>query len=83
MWTANIFISRRVKVAVDAIGIAIFRILGITPEVTNKLIFKQEQIKRAVELVVRITSPNKIEFVTNSKEAETLIIQIKENFIGY
>ncbi len=75
---ANVFISGTDKIAMDAIGVAILRILGTTPEVTNGSIFEQEQIKRAVELGVGITSPDEIEFITDSKEAETLVAQIKE-----
>ncbi len=75
---ANVFISGTDKIAMDAIGVAILRILGTTPEVTNGSIFEQEQIKRAVELGVGIKSPDEIEFITDSKEAETLVAQIKE-----
>ena len=75
---ANVFISGTDKIAIDAIGVALLRILGTTPEVTNGSIFEQEQIKRAVELGVGITSPDEIELITDSKEAETLVAQIKE-----
>ncbi len=75
---ANVFVAGIDKVAIDAIGVALLRILGTTPEVTNGSIFKQEQIKRAVELGVGITSPDEIEFITDSEEAEKLVDQIKE-----
>ena len=75
---ANVFVAGTDKVAVDAVGVAILRIQGTTPEVTNGSIFEQEQIKRAGELGVGITSPNEIEFITDSEESETLVIQIKK-----
>ncbi|MBY8989255.1 MAG: DUF362 domain-containing protein [Candidatus Lokiarchaeota archaeon] len=75
---ANVFIAGTDKVAIDAVGVAILRILGTTPEVTKGSIFDQEQIKRAVELGVGIKSSNEIEFITDSKEAEKLVAQIKE-----
>ncbi|MFX1374723.1 MAG: DUF362 domain-containing protein [Promethearchaeota archaeon] len=75
---ANVFISGTDKVAIDAVGVAILRILGTTPEVTKGSILEQEQIKRAVELGVGITSPNEIEFITDSEEAEKLVLQIRE-----
>ena len=75
---ANVFVAGTDKVAIDAVGVALLRILGTTPEVTNGSIFEQAQIKRAVELGVGITSPDEIEFITDSEEAEKLIIQIKE-----
>jgi uncharacterized protein (DUF362 family) len=75
---ANVFIAGTDKVAIDAVGVAILRILGTTPEVTKGSIFDQEQIKRAVELGVGIKSSGEIEFITNSEEAEKLVTQIKE-----
>jgi uncharacterized protein (DUF362 family) len=75
---ANVFIAGTDKVAIDVVGVAILRILGTTPEVTKGSIFDQEQIKRAIELGVGIKSPNEIEFITDSKESEKLVAQIKE-----
>jgi len=75
---ANVFVAGTDKIAIDAVGVAILRILGTTPEVTNGPIFEQEQIKRAVDLDVGIKFPDDIEFITNSEEAEKLVSQIKE-----
>ena len=75
---ANVFISGTDKIAIDAIGVAILRILGTTPEVSKGSIFEQEQIKRATELGVGIRSPDEIEYITDSIEAENLVEQIKE-----
>ena len=74
---ANVFISGTDKIAIDAVGVAVLRILGTTPEVSRGPIFEQEQIKRAVELGVGIRSPDEIEFITDSLEAENLVEQIK------
>ena len=62
----------------DAVGVALLRILGTTPEVTNSSIFEQEQIKRAVELGIGIASPDEIEFITDSEESEELVKRVKE-----
>jgi len=75
---ANVFVAGTDKVAIDAVGVAILRILGTTPEVTNGPIFEQAQIKRAVELGVGITSPNGIEFITDSEDSKKLVAEIKE-----
>ena len=74
---ANVFIAGTDKIAIDAVGVAILRILGTTPEVMKGAIFDQEQIKRAVELGIGISSPSEIEFVTDSKESENLVEEIK------
>jgi len=75
---SNIFVAGTDKIAIDAVGVAILRILGTTPEVSKGSIFEQEQIKRAIELDVGIKSPDDIEFITDSKETDKLVAQIKE-----
>ncbi len=75
---ANVFVSGTDKIAIDAVGVAILRILGTTPEVMEGSIFEQDQIKRAVELELGVTSHLDIEFLTDSEESEKLVAQIKE-----
>ena len=75
---ANVFVAGTDKIAIDAIGIALLRILGTTPEVSKGSIFEQEQIKRAVELGIGVKSPEKIEFITDFEGSERLVAQIKE-----
>ncbi len=72
------FVAGTDKIAIDAVGVALLRILGTTPEVTKGPIFEQDQIKRAVELGLGINSPDKIEFITDSEESERLVGKIKE-----
>lgn len=79
---ANVFVAGTDKVAIDAVGVALLRILGTTPEVSKGSIFEQEQIKRAVELGVGISSPDQIEFITDSKDSEKLVDQIKEQLVA-
>ena len=74
----NVFIAGTDKIAIDAVGVALLRILGTTPEVTKGPIFEQDQIKRAVELGIGVPSPLDIEFLTDSEESERLVVQIKE-----
>jgi uncharacterized protein (DUF362 family) len=51
-------------VALDAVGVAILRLFGTTPEVSRGRVFEQEQIARAVELGLGIDSPAKIRVLT-------------------
>ena len=74
---ANVFLAGTDKVALDAVGVAILRILGATPEVMDGAIFDQEQIKRAVELGIGISSPEEIIFLTDSEESLALVDKIK------
>ena len=77
----NVFVAGMDKIAIDAIGVAILRILGTTPEVSSGSIFEQDQIKRAVNLGLGIKSPKDIEFLTDSEESEKLVAQIKEKLV--
>jgi uncharacterized protein (DUF362 family) len=78
---SNIFIAGTDRTAIDAVGVAILRILGTTPEVSKGPIFRQDQIKRAVELGIGILSSSEIEFVTGSGASENLVSSIKEKLI--
>ena len=57
-------------VAVDAVGVAILRLLGTTPQVSSGKIFELEQIARAVELGLGIDAPGRIKIVTGDPESE-------------
>ncbi|MHA2282025.1 MAG: DUF362 domain-containing protein [Promethearchaeota archaeon] len=78
---ANVFVGGTDKVAIDIVGVALLRILGTTPEVTKGSIIDQEQIKRAIELGIGISSPEDIEFITDSEESKNLVAQIKEKLV--
>jgi len=73
---ANVILASKDRIAIDAVGVAILRILGTTTEVNRASIFEQEQIARAVELNLGVTKPDEIEIITDSKEAEKLVEQI-------
>jgi uncharacterized protein (DUF362 family) len=77
---ANVFVAGTDKIAIDAVGVALLRILGTTPEVSKGPIFEQGQIARAVELGIGVSSVDGIEFVTDSPESEKLVEQIKSEF---
>lgn len=67
---ANVMLAGDDRVAIDAVGVAILRHLGTTPEVSQGPIFAQEQIARAVELGVGGDSPDKIKIVTGDDASE-------------
>jgi uncharacterized protein (DUF362 family) len=57
----NLLIASNDRVAVDAVGVALLRHYGSTPEVMSGRIFDQEQISRAAALGVGVNSAGKIE----------------------
>ncbi len=67
---ANVMLAGTDRVAIDAVGVAILRQLGTTPEVSAGKIFDQEQIKRAAELGLGVKSAKDIKIITGDKESE-------------
>jgi len=65
--TANVFIAGKDRIAIDAVGIAVLKLLGSNEAIMGRKIFEQEQIARAVELGLGISGPEQIEFITPDK----------------
>jgi uncharacterized protein (DUF362 family) len=75
---ANVILGGTDRVAIDAVGVAILRLLGTTPEVNKGKIFGQDQIKRAAELGLGIKSADQIQIITGDKESETYAAEIRK-----
>jgi uncharacterized protein (DUF362 family) len=75
---ANLILAGTDRVAIDAVGVAVLRHFGATPEVSQGAIFEQEQIARAVELGLGVGSPDQIELITDDPESATYARQIQE-----
>jgi uncharacterized protein (DUF362 family) len=57
----NAVLASTDRVAVDATGVAILKVLGSNPSIMKPKIFEQEQIRRAVELGLGVSSPEEID----------------------
>ena len=66
---SNVILAGTDRVAVDAVGVALLRYFGTTPEVSQGAIFEQEQIARAVQLGIGVTGPKQIELLTGDSES--------------
>ncbi len=66
------------RVAIDAVGVAVLRHWGTTPEVTTGPIFEQEQIARSVELGLGVDGPEKVRFITGDDESKSYASEIRE-----
>jgi uncharacterized protein (DUF362 family) len=75
---AQVVLAGTDRVALDAVGVALLRYYGTTPEVSKGKIFEQEQIARAVELGLGVGTPLEIELVTGDPESEDYARQIAE-----
>ena len=61
----GIVIAGTDRIAVDAVGVALLRHHGTTPEVSRGSIFAQEQIARAVQLGLGVSAPEAIQLATD------------------
>jgi uncharacterized protein (DUF362 family) len=75
---ANVMLTGTDRVAIDAVGVAILRLLGTTPEVSRGPVFSQDQIARAVELGLGVGSPEQIEIVTDEDKSVEFAARVKE-----
>ena len=62
---ANVMLASTDRIAIDAVGIAILRMLGTTREVSDGSIWSQAQIRRAADLGLGATSAAQVELVTD------------------
>jgi len=66
---AEVVLAATDRVAIDAVGVALLRHFGTTPEVSRGKIFEQEQIARAAELGLGVRTPDAIELVTGDRDS--------------
>jgi uncharacterized protein (DUF362 family) len=75
---AGVMLAGTDRVAIDAIGVAILRLLGTAPEVSRGLIFEQEQIARAAELGLGVSSTKQIQLITGNAESEAFAVRVRD-----
>ena len=75
---ANLILAGTDRVAIDAVGVAVLRHFGTTPEISQGDIFEQEQIIRAVDLGLGVGDPDQIELITDDPESAAYARQIQE-----
>ena len=76
----NVILAGKDRVAMDAVGVAILRLFGTTPEVSEGRIFQQEQLARAVELGIGIQSAKDIRLIPLDAESEKFTQKIERTF---
>ncbi len=70
MKQADVILAGTDRIAIDTVGIAVLKSLGSNRDIMGKKIFDQEQISRAVELGLGISSPEHIEIVADDAAGE-------------
>ena len=68
----EVFLSSTDRVAIDAVGVAILKLLGSNESIMGPKIFEQEQIARAAELGLGAASPSEIEVAAADESSQDL-----------
>jgi len=79
---SGVIVAGSDQVAIDAVGVAILRLLGTTTTVSEGPIFEQEQIARAAELGLGVQSADQIELVTDDPESEEFAVKVRDILLG-
>ncbi len=74
---AEVIIAGTDRIAVDALGVAVLKELGSNEAIMGKKIFEQEQILRAADLGLGISSPEMIEIVTADETSRLYAAKLK------
>jgi uncharacterized protein (DUF362 family) len=77
MVSPNLLVAGDDRVAIDAVGVAILRLFGTTPEISKGRIQELEQLKRASELGIGTCSIDEIELVPLGKGSEQDVERIR------
>lgn len=66
---ANVFLASTDRVAVDAVGVAILKVLGSNDQIMKPKIFEQEQIARAAQIGLGASSPAEIDLFAADEQS--------------
>jgi hypothetical protein len=69
-------------VAIDAIGLALLRLLGYNGVAAGGPVFGQDQIRRAVELGLGVTGPEKIRLLTPDDSSRAYADQVLQALLA-
>lgn len=75
---AEAFVASTDRIAVDAVGVAMLKVLGSNHQIMGRKIFEQEQISRAVELGIGASSPAEIELTAVDPSSEPYCASVVE-----
>ncbi len=74
---AQVMLAGSDRVALDAVGVALLRHFGTTPQVAAGPVFAQEQIARAAELGLGIATAEQIDLVSDAPDADELLTAVR------
>jgi uncharacterized protein (DUF362 family) len=74
----NVFLVSTDRVAVDAVALAVLKVLGSNEAIMGCKIFEQEQISRAVQLGLGASSPSEIDLAPADQKSNAYCSQVGE-----
>jgi len=74
----DVMIASTDRIAIDAVGTALLKVLGSNDAIMGKKIFEQEQIARAVELGLGVSSPTEIDLFAATPESRGYAKRVNE-----
>jgi uncharacterized protein (DUF362 family) len=74
----EVFLASTDRVAIDATGVALLKVLGSNPAIMNRKVFEQEQIARAVELGLGVSSPSEIDLMPVDEASREYCVTARE-----
>jgi uncharacterized protein (DUF362 family) len=78
----GVFLASTDRVAIDAVGVAVLKVLGSNPAIMNRRIFDQEQISRAAELGLGAASPSEIDLFPVDEESRQYCAMVHKMLHG-
>jgi uncharacterized protein (DUF362 family) len=66
----HVFLASDDRVAIDATGVAILKLLGSNANIMKPKVFEQEQIARAVEIGLGASSPFEIDVIPADEKSQ-------------
>ena len=80
--SAQVILAGTDRIAIDAVGVALLRFYGTTPEVSRGSVFAQDQIARAVELGLGVSKADQIELLTDDAPSAEYAKKIRSVLIA-
>ena len=72
----NVILASGDRVAIDAVGLAVLKVVGSNADIMHRKIFEQQQIARAVELGLGVSTPAEIEIFPTDQESRPYSEQV-------
>lgn len=78
-WKANLTFAAKDRIALDAVGVAALKMHGTTKKIESRGVFEQDQIRRAVELGLGVSTADEIELVPVDDESAAVAEKLESH----